>query len=140
MPPAVLFGVACDGDVYRVLGQSVGHILAPLHGAYAAALQIVVPADVKEGVLRLQPVHVKVEEGGGTAVFIDDGEGGAGDAAAASKTTGKAAGEGRFAHTQTAQIGHHAAARKAAAQLFADGFRFFHAVGQIFHAAHLAFF
>ena len=35
--------------------------LAPLHGAHAAPVQVVLPADVVEGVLPLQTVEVKVE-------------------------------------------------------------------------------
>ena len=53
-------------------------------------------------------------------VFVDDGEGGTGDAAAAAETAGKPAGEGGLSHAELAGVGDDGPARQSAGDLLAE--------------------
>ena len=86
--------------------------VAPLDGAHAAAREVILPADVKQLVRRAEAVEVKVEQGNIPLVFVDDGEGGTGDAAAAAETAGKPAGEGGLSHAEFAGVGDDGPARR----------------------------
>ena len=129
--------MAGEGHIDRALRQGVRHLLAPLHGADGAAGEIVLPADVEQVLRPVQPVHIEVEQRGRALIFVDDGEGGAGDPAPASQATGKATGKGGLAHAQTAPVGHHGAGRESGGQPFTKGLRLRLAVGNILHEAAL---
>lgn len=83
---------APEVDAHGGAVEGVLRPLAPLDGAHAAAREVILPADVKQLVRRAEAVEVKVEQGDIPLVFVDDGEGGTGDAAAAAETAGKPAG------------------------------------------------
>ena len=129
--------VAGEGDGDGVLRQGVRHLLAPLHGADAAPGEIVLPADIEQVLGAVQPVHVEVEQGDGPLIFVDDGEGGAGDPAPAPQAPGEPAGEGGLPHAQAAPVGHHGAGGEGGGQLFAQGLGLRLAVGDVFHEAVL---
>lgn len=56
-------------------GMAIGYVLAPFHSAHATPIQIVLPADVKEGIGAVQPVHIEVKQGNIPPVFVDYGKG-----------------------------------------------------------------
>ena len=60
-PPAVVAGFFYRDPNGPI--QGVRHVFAPLHGAHAAPLQIVLPADVKEVLGGSEPVHIEMEQG-----------------------------------------------------------------------------
>ena len=80
LPPVLIFRTAGNGHGNGLPGQRSGDALAPFHGADAASIEVILPADVEELVLVSQAVHIKVEEREPSLVLVDDGEGGAGDA------------------------------------------------------------
>ena len=88
-----------DGHRDGLRRQGPARPLAPLHGAHAAAIQVVVPADVKEVLRPLQAVEVKMEQGQPSAlVLVDDGKGGTGDPLPAFQAPGQAPGKGGLPH------------------------------------------
>ena len=107
-------------------------MFAPLHGADAAPVQVVLPADVEQGVGVRQAVHVEMEQGNTALVLIDDGEGGAGDPAAAAQAPGEAPGECGLAHAQSAGVRHHGTGGQHGGKTGAQILRLRHAVGNIF--------
>ena len=107
------------------------------NGAYAAAGQIILPPDIKESVGIRQAVHIEVEQGRGAVVFVDDGEGGAGDTVPAIQPTGQTTGEGGLAHAQPAPVGDDRAGGQGAAQPAAQRLRLGGAVGEMLHVHRL---
>lgn len=98
--------VFVDRDADRA-GKRFFHILAPLHGADAAAREIIFPADVEEVVGGIQTVHVKVEQRHPAAeIFVDDGIRRAGDLFGHAEPRGKAARKRGLARAKVAIVGN----------------------------------
>lgn len=63
LPPVLVCWAAAQADINGIGRKGIGDVFAPLHGAYAAAIEIIVPADVIKSVAAAQAVYVKVEQG-----------------------------------------------------------------------------
>lgn len=80
LPPVLVCWAAAQADINGIGRKGIGDVFAPLHGAYAAAIEIIVPADVIKSVAAAQAVYVKVEQGDAPRIFVDQRKSGAGDA------------------------------------------------------------
>lgn len=74
---AGLVGVGGDGDAEGLFGEDVLDVLRPFHYAEAAAVDVVIEADVKGLLGAVEPVEVEVVHhlAAGGAVFVHDREG-----------------------------------------------------------------
>ena len=109
-----------DGDGNGPGRQGGGEPFAPLHGAYAAPVQVVLPADVEELVLVPQSVQVEVEQGEPALVLVNDGEGWAGDPALPAESPREAPGKGGLPRPQAAGVGDDAPGLQPQGQGFAQ--------------------
>ena len=102
--------------------KRIHHVFAPFHHDDAAAAEVILKPDGIELIARAKPVSIKVEQRRLTAVFMDDGEGGAcyiPDAARCGKRPGK----GGFARAKVAEQGEESAGEQALRNARAKGFK-----------------
>ena len=98
--PSAVTASFFNRDTYSAGREGVSGVFTPLRGDDTAAIQVIVPADLKKLVLAFDSVQVKMEKRYISRILIDDGEGRACHAGLDPQSGSKASHERRFTRSQ----------------------------------------
>ena len=105
---AAAVGEDVDGDAHGVVGEQLLNQLGPLDEAKAAAVAILLEAQIVGLLQALDAVEIKMVDGLATLILVDDGEGGGGDLIRHAERLAQRLDKRRLAGTHSAVEGKNA--------------------------------